>query len=533
MKAMAASVGDDSTAWYCHHLEAKLRKPEGNTGGAMRLFGELAGQRATLLRLLESPDEAFAMLRAHRTTYHNRRTTPPPFRSNDVVFGRNTSSVFTTRGSTLPPSDDTDTDTEATLRISTATVDQLFDRIESINITSNRLSQTGREVRGVMRNLGDLRYQLVEVERWIGMGGNEANAARIIERLASALATANGSLGQLDKIEQDCRRGAEQLRAEWNETRRKLSHLRRTTLAKIFARCERAVHRFAESEGKIVQVEVSGGEWAIDRALAERLLEPLLQIAKNAISHGIESPEQRKIQGKPSEGRLRFVAERHGEWLRLIIEDDGAGVDLELVRHRAILQGLLAEAEAETLGENELLSLLFVPGLSTRAHANIMAGRGMGLDLSQDVVRRLGGGIRFSVREQGGVRVTLELPQELGLVDVVWVKAGRYRFAIPVTFTGQVFTNPPQRPATALMNCLGQPADGHPPLVIDLVIPGLRPLALGIDDLGEFEEVTVRPLPTLLSKVGPYSGAVLAGDGRLDLVLDAPLVAARAWIHGS
>lgn len=532
MKALAASVGDDFTAWYCHHLEAKFRKPEQSSGGALRLFGELASQRATLMRLLESPEEAFAMLRAHRSSYRARRTTPPPYRLSELGASRNSNSAFSTRNSTLPPNDDVDSEADQTLRISTATVDQLFDRIERVHITANELTLAGKNLRSLIRQMSALRHELVEAQYWLGRSEREVNVTQVSERLVRALAVANDGIGQLDHIEQDCRHSAEQLRSDWDETRRRLVDLRRTTLTKVFTRCVRAVHRFAESEGKQVHVEVQGGEWSIDRALAERLLEPLLQIAKNAVNHGIEAPEQRRVQGKPKEGRLRFIAERHGEWLRLIVEDDGAGVDLNRVRQRAIAQGLLTETEAEAMHENELLGLLFVPGLSTHAQASIMAGRGIGLDLAQDVVRRLGGGIRFSVREQGGVRVTLELPRELGIVDVVWVKIGGFRFAIPVTFTGSVAANSPETEVTSLLQCLGLPAQATPSLIIDLVIPGLRPLALGIDELNEFEEVTVRPLPNLLAKSGPYSGAVLLADGRLELVLDAPLVAARAWIHG-
>jgi len=533
MKALAASVGDDTTAWYCHNLEAKLRKPRENPGIAMRLFGELASQRATLLRLLESPDEAFAMLRAHRTSFRNRRTTPPPFRSNEPSTGRNTGVPFANRSSTLPPSEEVEGDPDATLRIPTAALDQLFDHVERIDITSDKLFETTGEARNLARKLADLRHHLTETQRLLSSGDGASEPPRVFEQLASAITTLNGSLALVDRVEQDCRASAELLRTEWYETRRSLGRLRRTTLTKIFARCERAAYVFAESEGKRVDVEILGGEWSIDRTLGERLLEPLLQIAKNAISHGIESPEQRLMQGKPGTGKLRFVAERHGEWIRLIIEDDGAGVDLERVRCRAVEQGLFMEDEARILGENELLSLLFVPGLSTRSQASIMAGRGIGLDLSQDVVRRLGGGIRFSVREQGGVRITLELPQELGLMDVVWVLADSRRFAIPVTFTGAVYSTDQRSDVLPLLRCLGKGDSKRSRLAIDVVIPGLRPLTLGIDDLGECEEVTVRPLPTRLAKAGPYLGAVLSGDGRLDLVLDAPLVAARAWIHAA
>lgn len=534
MKATAASVGDGTTAWYCHHLEAKLRQPAPGLGTGLKLFSELEGHRATLSRLLDSPEEAFAMLRAHRTQFRtSRKTTPPPFRLGEGSVGRASAVPFTTRSSTLPPGETLDADPDATLRIPTTALDEMFDHVERIDIWSNQSLETATLARKLAKSLLDLRHQLSDAQCLVGGSGVAGTQAKVHGALAQAMGTIAHSLSTAYRVEQDSRTFAELLRTEWYDTRRSLGRLRRTTLAQVFGRCERAAYRYAESEGKSVEVEILGGEWSVDRVLSERLLEPLLQIAKNAICHGIEAPEVRERCHKSPKGKLRFSAERHGEWIRLIVEDDGAGVDLERVRERAVDQGLLSEEESRLLGENELLSLLFVPGLSTRSTANMMAGRGIGLDLSQDVIRRMGGGIRFSVREPCGVRVTLELPQELGLMDVVWVTSCGKRFAIPVTFTGQVRGTNEGVDAPALLSCLGVAQASPFKLLLELVIPGLRPLMLGIDELGACEEVTVRSLPTRLAKTGPYLGAVLTSEGRLALVLDAPLLAARAWIHAA
>lgn len=532
MKATAAAVGDDSTAWYCHHLEARLRQPAEQQGTPAGVFMELSNHRATLVRLLESPDDAFEMLRSLLPGRRSRRSTPPPpFRPSEPPLGRSGLGLYTARSSTLPPPDDAEAEADVTLRIPTTTFEQFFDHVERIDIISDRLFGTTNEARNLSRALRELRHELVEVQRSLGPPKVASDSAPTLDRLAKAIEALSNLNSAADRVEQGCRYGAERLHTEWHDTRRQLGRLRRTTLARVFARCERAIYRFADAEGKRVHVETLGGDWSVERSLAERLMEPLLQIAKNAVSHGIESSVRRTSQGKPREGQLRLLAERQGEWLRLIVEDDGRGVDLERVRSRAVEQGLLTEPEAAGLGENELLNLLFVPGLTTRPDAGIMAGRGVGLDLAQDVVRRLGGGIRFTARERGGVRVTLELPQELGLVDVVWLQVGSLRMAVPVTFTGQLYANAPARHAIPLAGCIGMPVTTAPPLVLDLVIPGLRPLGLAIDAVGEFEEVTVRPLPPLLVNAGPYAGAVLAGDGQLCLVLDAPLVAARAWMY--
>lgn len=531
MKALASGVGDDVAAWYCHHLEARLRNPSGTTAKNTGIFLELSNHRATLLRLLESPENAFEMLRSLGTGRRQRRTIPPVFDNNDPPsLGRTQIGLFPARTSTLPPPEETDAEADTTIRVTTAAFEQFSDHVERIDIISDQLLGTSSEAHRMARALRDLRHEFVDVQRTLSPLLKNASSMRTLERLVKTMESIADLASTADRVEQSCRDGAETLRSEWQETRRRLGQLRRTTLAKVFSRCERAAYRYAEAEGKRIRIEAQGGDWSIERSLAERLVEPLLQIVKNAISHGIEPPELRRELGKPEVGRVRLSAERQGEWLRLIVDDDGRGVDLERVRTRAVEQGVLTENESFGLGENELLNLLFVPGLSTRSDPGMIAGRGMGLDLARDVVRRLGGGVRFSVQASGGVRVTLDLPQEFGLLDVVWLNASNVRLAVPVTFTGRLFGNDPKHPAVPLAGCLGLELPRVPPLVLELVIPGLKPLGVAIDGIGEFEEVSVRALPPLLANAGPYVGAVVEGDGKLCLVLDAPLVAARAWM---
>lgn len=531
MKALSGSVGDDTTAWYCHHLEAKLRHPVAEAGSALRAFSELAAERATLLRLLENPDEAFAVLRAHRMARSERRTTPPPFRLGDSIQLREHRAGHGLRSSTLPPAVDGELDPDTTVRVPTTALDQMLDHLERIAMATDGLLETAGETRAIARDLAKIRQELTETRRLLGKSGGMGSVEHVVQRLTAGLEHLGKESEKLESVEQGCKRCAELLRAEWNETRHGLGRLRRTTMSHILARCKRAVHRFAAAEGKTVAVETVGGEWSVDRTLGERLLEALLQIAKNSVCHGIELPEQRLLDRKLPAGNVRFTAERHGDWIRVIVEDDGAGVDLEGVRNRAIEQGLIEECEAKALGKEELLSLLFLPGLSTRTEANVMAGRGVGLELAEEVIRRLGGGIRMMTRVPSGVQVTLELPQELGMMDVVWVTAGRHSFALPISFTGALLSHDASATALPLLSCLGLACESRPLLAIELLIPGMSPLAVGIDELGDFEEVNVRALPRLLAKAGPYSGAVLGGDGRLCFVLDPPLVVTRAWMH--
>jgi chemotaxis protein histidine kinase CheA len=137
--------------------------------------------------------------------------------------------------------------------------------------------------------------------------------------------------------------------------------------------------------------------------------------------------------------------------------------------------------------------------------------------------------MRLSSIPTGGVRATLELPIERGLVDVVWLKSSGQQFALPVTYTGRVLRRNPHTPAPTLAACVGLQSQSQGDLEVEVVVPGVQAIAVGIDALGEVEEVIVRSMPPLLSRLGPYAGAVLRGDGSLQLVLDAAVISAELW----
>jgi two-component system chemotaxis sensor kinase CheA len=258
----------------------------------------------------------------------------------------------------------------------------------------------------------------------------------------------------------------------------------------------------------------------------------LLQLARNAVAHGIASPEQRMQAGKPPAGTLLLEAQRIGDWLRFIVQDDGRGVDLAKIRELAFT-GASSGRGGETAQEDEVLSLLFAPGLTTQPGADLLAGRGVGLDLARDAVRRLGGAIRLTNRPGGGLTATVEVPSERGVLDVVWVSAAEHEFALPVSFTGKLQRLPLKGPAASLGTCLGLRTNKPPSLALELAIHGVQTISIGIEALGRVEETHIRPIPRLVAVTGPYAGAILRGDGSLRLVLDAALLAAGAWAHAT
>jgi two-component system chemotaxis sensor kinase CheA len=307
--------------------------------------------------------------------------------------------------------------------------------------------------------------------------------------------------------------------------------LRRTSLGWLFARVAHAVERLAASESRQVRVEISGAELPIDRRLAERLLDTVIQLARNAVAHGIQSPEARVAKGKPPEGTIALHAESLGDWLRVVVEDDGEGVDVERIRELAVQRGALTRETAQAAPDDELLALLFLPGFTTQRGADLLAGRGVGLDLAQDAVRRLGGAIRLGSRRGSGLTATVDVPGERGMVEVLWLRTTGGEFALPVSFTGRVDKMPTDLPCVPLSACLGLTTSRPPALSLELRVFGVKPIAVGVDHVGDVEETSIRAVPALIAASGPYSGAVLRGDGALRLSLDPALLAARAWSH--
>ena len=521
MKGTASAVGDDTTAWYCHGLESRLRTALQDKGESFEPLTELARHSGTIGRLVDDPDEAFEMLRALRKSVRPRSNTPGPMPK------------ATAHPSSRPAAaswvEELDGDSDLSIRVPGVTFERIFDHLEHLDVSVEELLGASESASQLARRLRDMNHELLEVQRMAVPTNNPNGGATLTYRLEQLAQTVQNEEAEASRIGAHCLKNAELLRAQWAETRAAVSHLRRTKLNWLFERVIRAAERYADGEGKLVRVDTYGGDVSIDRGLAERLLEAVMQVVRNAISHGIGVPSVRAAAGKSPFGLLTMSAERHGDWLRLVVEDDGVGVDVMRVRQLAVERGIVAEDTARHLGEHELFNLLFLPGLSTRRGVDVLAGRGVGLDLAQDAMRRLGGAMRLTSRAGGGVRATLEFPVERGLIDVIWLESGRQQFALPVTFTGRIKRTEPNSRTLSLAACIGIQTPAPSTMELDIAVPGVQSVPVGIDALGDVEEVVVRPLPPLFANAGPYAGAVLRGDGTLRLVLDAAVIAAQLW----
>ncbi|HEY3253149.1 MAG TPA: ATP-binding protein [Polyangiaceae bacterium] len=516
MKGAAAALGDDVTAWYCHGLEAALRGVPREASAAVDALVDLARHRALFTLLLDDQARGLETLRA--LAERRGLASPPAAR----LANRSPS-----RPPSRPPSDEFQLNTEASLKVPVTTLDAFSERLERIDLVHDELLRTTDLARQLATRLRATSAALGEARRSLGSAQAEPSTLSLIDLASAQLLT---SAVNAERGAGIFRRNAEFLRARTGEMRSELGTLRRASLHSLFESVKRATLRDAEHEGKAVAVEIVGPDVPIDRRISERLFDTLLQLAKNSLVHGLESPAERARAGKSQLGRVTLSAEQLGEWLRITVADDGRGADVARIRELAVAAGALTRAAAERAAEDDLLALLFLPGLTTHRRADLLAGRGLGLDLVQDTVRRLGGTIRLRSRAGGGLTASFEMPGDQTVVEVLWLEELGQRFALPVSFTGRVEPSDPSLPpAVRLARCLGQKCPPRAAVSLELTVYGVTPIRIGLDGVGEIEQVGLRALPNLIAERGPYGGAVLRSDGSLHLALDAPLVAARAW----
>ena len=392
IKGAAGAVQDDLLAWYCHGLEASLKDvPEDQLAATLE---ELQKHRGALALIFEDPEQALRTLGADAAS--------PP------------ASTATPRSpSELPAADG------AALHIGSRTIDRWLERLEQLYVLEETLGSLAESARGSADVLRTYRASLLEALRQIGPPrpwGAPAAAIVRIERVARSLANiADGA----ERSRGVLRYNADAIGRRYGELREELSQLRRTTVLELLNRVARAAERTVAREARLVRVEIAAEDAPLDRGIAERLFDPLLQLVRNAVAHGIEPPPERAERGKPPVGTITLGAEPAADWLRITVQDDGRGVDFGAVRKLAIERQLLPRDVAQSASDAELLGLLAEPGLSLAPSASMLAGRGIGLDVARGTIQSLGGSLRFRSRPGSGVTASIEVPRDRAMVDIV------------------------------------------------------------------------------------------------------------------
>ena len=332
------------------------------------------------------------------------------------------------------------------------------------------------------------------------------------------------------------------------DLREGVMRVRLVRVGEIFRRMPFVVRDLARETGRKVRVDISGQETEIDKYVVERMIDPVLHLVRNAVSHGIESVDERIAAGKPPEGALSLAASTAGEIVTIEIADDGRGVDAPRVIARAQRMGMPVPAEPD---DGVLLDLISSPGFSTREQTDRVSGRGFGMAVVRNTVQELGGSIRLVSTPGQGTRFIIDLPLTLAITDALLARVGLQTFAVPQTAVREVIEVDatairelegaevtPYRgaalPLVRLSTALGiQHAGAQQRLHAFILGAGATAVGLLVDRILGQREIVVRAIADPLIRVPGVSGATDLGDGRAVLILDAAAIARGARTRGA
>ena len=313
---------------------------------------------------------------------------------------------------------------------------------------------------------------------------------------------------------------------------------RMTPVWQVFDRFPRMVRDLARQVGKQVDFQVEGKEIELDRAILDEIGDPLLHLLRNAVDHGIETPDERLARGKPAAGRLIVAALRERSSVAIRVSDDGQGVNRERVLAKAKEQGLVAD-DVTTLPDDELFRLLMRSGFSTANKVTDVSGRGVGIDVVSTAARALGGSLEIKSQDGKGSTFTLRLPVTLAIMRALLARAGDETYAMPLTHVAETVDPRPDEiqtvqgkeaillrgkllPVVRLGDIVGRPStmtlSRIPVIVLEM---GERRTGVAVDALVGQQEIVVKSFDAPKGMLPIFSGATILGDGKPALILDA------------
>jgi chemotaxis protein histidine kinase CheA len=379
------------------------------------------------------------------------------------------------------------------------------------------------------RESSTIRVATERVDKLVNLAGELVVTQSVVAQLVATLTPERLPL---------LREAVAELERHSREIQERVMSIRMLPLGHLFARLPRLVRDLAARTGKEVELVVSGEDTEVDKSVIEKIADPLVHLIRNAVDHGIESAEERARAGKGMRGTLTVRAGQSGGLIFIEVADDGAGLDRDRILCKAIAVGLVTAAD--DLDDEAVHTLILAPGLSTASAVTDVSGRGVGMDVVKQNVEALGGTISIASERGRGVRIRIELPLTLAILDGQLVRVGDQTYVVPLVNVVES-----RRPVTAeLGTVLGQGdvlrlRDEVLPIIrlhrllgvepasqdlldgILIVVEGARGrIALLIDgQLGQ-HQVVVKSLEPNFQRVGGIAGATILGDGRVSLILD-------------
>ncbi|RKS16427.1 two-component system chemotaxis sensor kinase CheA [Pseudomonas sp. WPR_5_2] len=397
------------------------------------------------------------------------------------------------RAQAAPPAEKPASEAETTVRVDTARLDEIMNMVGELVLVRNRLVRLGL-------NSGD-------------------------EAMSKAVSN-------LDVVTADLQTAVMKTRMQ--------------PIKKVFGRFPRLVRDLARQLKKEIILELVGEETDLDKNLVEALADPLVHLVRNAVDHGIESPEEREASGKARGGKVILAAEQEGDHILLSISDDGKGMDPNVLRSIAVKRGVMDKDAADRLSDTECYNLIFAPGFSTKTEISDVSGRGVGMDVVKTKISQLNGSINiFSAKGQGS-KIVIKVPLTLAIMPTLMVMLGNQAFAFPLVNVNEIFhldlstTNVVDGQEVVIVRDKALPLfylkrwlvssaaheeqrEGH----VVILSVGTQRIGFVVDQLVGQEEVVIKPLGKMLQGTPGMSGATITGDGRIALILDVPSMLKR------
>jgi two-component system chemotaxis sensor kinase CheA len=312
--------------------------------------------------------------------------------------------------------------------------------------------------------------------------------------------------------------------------------MRMVQIGEVFQRFVRATHDVSRELHKSIQLHISGAETELDKAMVDKVGDPLMHLLRNAIDHGIETADTRRQAGKSSDGHVWLNAYHESSSVVIEVADDGAGLNADKILRKALERGLVSPAE--TLSESEVFKLIFEPGFSTAEQITDISGRGVGMDVVKKNIEQLHGSIEIDSILDQGTTFRIRLPLTLAIIDGLLVQVGQSTFVLPLEAVIECHELPASQTPSAkrdyfdlrgeilplldLAAFLEQPASHHARRNLVVVRAGIDKAALVVDALlGEFQTV-IKPLGQLFRHLKAVSGSTILGSGEVALILDIP-----------
>jgi two-component system chemotaxis sensor kinase CheA len=369
-----------------------------------------------------------------------------------------------------------------------------------------------------------VRVDAEQLDSLVGMAGELAVLTDSLQGLAG-LAGAGPLAGTIEALERLGRR-----------LRDVTLELRMVPIEELFVRFPRVVRDLADKTGKRIDFRMEGTETLLDRTIVERLADPMIHLIRNAVDHGVETPEARLASGKPATGRITIGAGHEGDRVAIRLTDDGRGLDRSKVLNKGIALGLLPPDTSPD--DPRVGNLIFEAGFSTREQAGELSGRGVGLDVVRDTIRGLRGTVTLRSVPGQGTTFLIRLPLTLAMIDGLLIEVSGDRYVVPISQVDECMSLAPEE----TVSTMGRRAavvrgDLVPIVALDGTFRAYRELqaerrellltryaerrvGVAVDRLIGRVQAVIQPLDDGLGRVGRFSGATILGDGSVSLILD-------------